>query len=149
ARLSENLAGARSYKVRIHAAYLIARTKDPRALQALARAATSDPEALVRAFALRLLAKNPGGDPHPKVARAACQQARSDPSPSVRRQAASSLADLNRLAAAPRPQAGVMGGPRRGPMAIAVGKMADRTGMASPEFRAHMRSEIIGQLQKE
>lgn len=153
AKLSENLAAARSYKVRIHAAYLIARTRDPRALELLARAASSDPEPLVRSFALRLLGKNPGRDPEATVARAACLKARSDPAGVVRKQAQSSLADLNRMKAMMRPAAAApapgASGPRTRPMAIAVGRMADRTGQASAEFRAFMRSEIIGQLQKE
>src|SRR5437879_4718529 len=61
-KLSDALAGSRSFKVRVQAASLLARMKGPRAVQALARAATADPQPLVRVLCLRLLAKNAATD---------------------------------------------------------------------------------------
>jgi hypothetical protein len=150
-RLSDSIEGSRSYKVRIQAASLLTRFKDPRVLEVLARLAASDPEPMVRAFAMKLLARNPGGDPQGKRAREVLTRGLEDRVIAVRRQAGVSLAALDKLTAS---TAGFGAPPaqrpaRSGPMAIAVGRMGDRTGLASRAFREHMRFKVIGELQKE
>lgn len=60
-RLVDVLGTARSFKVRLQALALLARNSDPRAHQAIGRAAVSDRHPMVRKVALRILAKNPGG----------------------------------------------------------------------------------------
>lgn len=51
------LRGARSYKVRLSAAMVLAKQRDPRAILALARAVTQDPESTVRRVAALSLAR--------------------------------------------------------------------------------------------
>src|SRR5438045_7743784 len=58
ARLVDALDSSRSFKVRVQAAVLLARLRDPRAAEALSRAAASDPVAIVRAVAVRHLARS-------------------------------------------------------------------------------------------
>ncbi len=130
-RLVEALGTGSSFKVRVQAAALLGRVKDARACQALGRAAVMDPHPAVRTMAIRLLAKNPGGDiMSAQQARLAVSRALADKDPKVRKQAASALAELER------------GPARRGPAVVAVGHMGDRTGRASKTFRERMRSEI-------
>lgn len=142
-RLVDALGTGRSYKVRIQAAALLGRLKDPRAYQALARAAGSDGHPMVRAFVVRTLARNPGGDVvSGQQARLAIGRAMADRDPTVRRQAALSMADLER-----RLSAGASA--RRGPTTVAVGQMGDRTGRASRAFRDRMRDELRALLARE
>lgn len=148
ARLADNLVTGHSYKVRLQAAALLAGTRDARALAALGRAAEADPEPLVRSFVVELLAKNPGGDPGGVQARAVLLRARSDESMLVRRRATAALAALDSLTASGGHRAvSLRRGP--GPMAVAVGNMGDRTGLATAAFRARMRVAVISQLQRE
>src|SRR2546423_1039580 len=113
ARLIDALEGARSFKVRAHAATLLARLRDPRALPALMEATLHDAHPAVRAAAVRLLARVARGET------AAAQQVRpvigralGDRDPVVRRQAGAALAELERsfapppTRAVPRPPAG-------------------------------------------
>src|SRR4051794_30571812 len=95
--LVQTLRGARNFKVRAHAATLLARLSDPRVLPALMQAAGGDPHPAVRGAAVRLLGRVAHGQ------RAAAQQARpviaramSDRDPSVRRQATAALAEVER-----------------------------------------------------
>src|SRR5204862_2154871 len=83
ARLVDSLAGAGSYKVRLEAASVLTRFKDPRVLPALAHAAANDSNPLVRTVVLRLLARNPGGDATEDRARAAIRRALNDRAPEV------------------------------------------------------------------
>src|SRR5690349_14065314 len=61
-KLVDLLSTSPSFKVRVQAASILGRMKDPRAAQALVRASSSDPHPLVRVLALRLLAKNAASD---------------------------------------------------------------------------------------
>src|SRR5687767_4456356 len=82
------LANAPSYKVRTEAAALLARAREPRAYQALGRAAVSDRHPTVRMVALKVLGKNPGGDAtSAQQARLAIGRAMSDSDGKVRSQA--------------------------------------------------------------
>src|SRR5262245_37480665 len=92
-RLLDALTGARNFKVRAHAATLLARVKDRRTLPALMRAAQEDPHPAVRANAVRMLARVARGDAAAAhQARPVLQRAAGDRESVVRRQAASSLA---------------------------------------------------------
>jgi hypothetical protein len=147
-RLVDALAGASSYKVRLEAAGLLARSKDSRVLPALAHAAVSDPNPLVRGVVLRLLAKNPGGDANSDRARAAIKRALNDPQAEVRAQAARSLAELAAFSDEPAPPPVAHVQPR-GSLLIAVRAMGDKTGRARPELRERMKSAVIGNLRRE
>jgi HEAT repeat protein len=138
ARLAAELGGSRSFKVRVQAAVLLARFRDPRAVEALTRAAASDPMPIVRAVALRQLAKSALADRAPLLtARQALNRALGDAEAMVRRAATSSLAELDRAGrGAGRPQ------PRGGPPTVAVGAIGDRTGRASAALRERMRLEM-------
>jgi hypothetical protein len=137
ARLVDALYGARSFKVRVQAAVLLARLRDPRAAEALARASASDPVGIVRATALRQLAESALADRAPRlVARQAVERALRDPEAVVRRQATTSLAELDRAGGRSRPQA------RTGPTTVAIGAIGDRTGHASPALRERMRAQM-------
>jgi hypothetical protein len=134
-KLLENLYGSRSFKVRVQAANLLGRIKDPRAFQGLVRAAGEDPHPAVRVVAVRILARRAGeGD----QARLAITRALGDRDPAVRRQAAASLADLQKAGAA-----------RRGPTLVAVGGIGDRTGRSSKAFRDRLREQIRGLIAAE
>jgi hypothetical protein len=143
-RLVETLHSADSFKVRLQAAAVLARFKDPRVVGALGRAAMFDQNRSVRMLALRLLARNPGGDPSPERARSAIRRALVDEDPQVRAQAARALAELE--SAQVTPPAGPGG--RKG-LVVVVRAVSDRTGRARPELRARMRSAIMGQLRGE
>ncbi len=145
-RLTETLTEAKSVKVRVQAVALLARAKAPAAFAAIGRAALWDPEPLVRGFALRLLAKNPGGDARGEQARAILLRARSDRAIAVRQQAAASQLELDRLFPAADASRHAV---RTGPFAVAVGNMGDRSGRASAAIRAQMRSELISQLRSD
>jgi hypothetical protein len=164
-QLVEALAGARNYKVRIQAAALLARLSDPRAFQALGRAAATDRHSLVRSFVVRTLARNPGGDAvSAQQARLIIGRAMADRDPGVRRQAAVSMNELERRMAAmgaggPAAAAaaggggmatsGVMVGPRRLPVVVAVGQMGDRSGRATRAMRERMRELLRALLRGE
>jgi hypothetical protein len=137
ARLVDALNGSRSFKVRIQAAVLLARLRDPRAADALARASLSDPVAIVRATALRQLAESALADRAPRLtARLTVERALKDPESVVRRQATTSLAELDRAAGSRSRQA------RTGPTTVAIGAIGDRTGHASPALRERMRAQM-------
>jgi hypothetical protein len=136
-RLVDALGTSRSFKVRVQAANLLGRLKDPRGFQALVRAALEDPHPAVRAVAVRSLPRlRIEGD----QARLAVTRALSDRDPSVRRQAAASMAELQRIAAS---------APRRGPTVVAVGAVGDRTGRSSRAFRDRLRAEIRALIERE
>lgn len=144
-KLIDTLANARSFKVRVQAATVLARMKDPRAPQALARASASDPHPIVRVLSLRLLAKSAANDKSlsPQV-RVTLNRALDDRDPGVRRQATASLAEMDARAAA----AAARTRPR-GATVVAVGHMGDRTGRASPAFRERLRAEIVSLLARD
>jgi hypothetical protein len=142
----ETLRRSRSLKLRIHAASVLARMKDRRVLPELGRAGVGDRASAVRVYALKLLARVPEGERDQATARALLRQAARDRRADVRAQASRSLAELERRAApaaaeAPRAQAG--------PLVIAVGAIADRTGQARPQLRTLMRSLLIAHLRRE
>ena len=147
ARLADALAGARSFKVRVQATVLLARMRDPRAAEALSRASASDPTPIVRAVALRQLAKSALADRAPfQTARQALNRALGDSEAMVRRAATTSLAELDRGAGrvpSGRPQA------RGGPTTVAVGAIGDRTGRASPALRERMRAQMRSLLSRQ
>src|SRR4051794_18027962 len=141
-KLSDLLSNSPSFKVRVQAASILGRMKDPRAGQALARAASADPHPLVRVLALRLLAKNAANDRNAAPqARVALNRGLDDRDASVRRQAQSSLAEMDARSAASRSRSGVT--------VVAVGSIGDRTGRATAAFRDHLRSEIVALLGRE
>jgi hypothetical protein len=146
-RLVDALGSARNFKVRVHAATLLARLKDPRSLPALVWAAGQDPHPVVRATAVRLLAKVARGDlAAAQQARPAIGRALSDREAIVRRQASASLAELDRsFPTAPRPVARAPGGAT----VVAVGSVGDRTGRAPRALRERMRSQMVALLQRE
>lgn len=153
ASLAADLSGARSFKVRVQAAYLLSKLRDPRVLPALARALANDKDDVVREFVARLMANNPGADPTGRTARLALANALHDPSEKVKRAAKGSLQTLEkRLQAtaaagvntgAPPASIGPRGNRR---IKIVVGKMADRSGQASGSQRDRARQEVMGQL---
>jgi hypothetical protein len=146
-RLVDALVGARSFKVRVQAAVLLARLRDPRAVEALSQASASDPVAIVRAVALRQLVKSALADRSPlAVARQAAQRALADPEALVRRQAATSMADIDRSGGG-RPS--TRPSPRRGPPTVGLGVIGDRTGRASPALRERMRAEMRSLLARQ
>jgi hypothetical protein len=149
-RLVEALSGARNFKIRVHAASLLARLKDPRALPALMAAAGSDPHPVVRGVALRLLARMTRGDTAAsQQAEGAIRRADGDRDPMVRRQAAAALADLGKSLPAAPPARGFARPAPGGTTLVAVGYMGDRTGRASRAFRDQMRARILALLQRE
>jgi hypothetical protein len=148
AKLVDALEGSRSFKVRVQAAALLGRLHDPRAGQALARAALSDPHPVVRVVALKLLGKGALSDRVGlPIARQALTRAQGDRDPSVRRQATASLAELER--AADPPTRAAVSPSRGGSLRVAVGSIGDRTGRASRGLRDRLRAEIKALLQRE
>jgi hypothetical protein len=159
-KLVDNLGNAPSFKVRIQAAAVLARMKDPRVVGALGRAATSDDHPAVRAQAVRLLGRNPGGEASDARAREAIGRALKDPNAGVRAAAGAALAALDararRLpkkaavleASTQAPPAPVAPPPRTvgGKRVIAVGAMGDRSGKASATMRDRMRKEVAKNL---
>ena len=141
-RLVDALDGARSYKVRVQAVSLLARLRDPRVGEALSRAASSDPHPTVRMVALKHLARGALAARIPfRIAREALKGALDDRDAPVRRQAAASLAELDRGA----PSIDLdSGGPARpsGANLVAVGSIGDRTGHAPRALRERLRSEM-------
>lgn len=151
ASLSGDLAGARSFKVRIQAAYLLGKLHDPRVLPALTRALSEDKEDVVREFVARLIANNPGGDPAGNNARIALVNALRDRSDKVRRAAKSGLQTLEQsvrrtASTNTRPMPPASGARANKRIKIVVGKMADRSGQASTGQRDRARQEVMGQL---
>jgi hypothetical protein len=156
AHLAAELSNARSFKVRVQAAYLLAKLEDPRVLPALAQALQSDRDDVVREFAAKLVANNPGGDASGHTARMALAKALHDPSEKVRRSAKGSLDVLDRNVRTLARQAGASKqlAVRSQPLAgkrftIAVGKIADRSGRASTRLRDYARLEVMGQLKSQ
>ena len=146
-KLVETLRTARGWKVRLQAATVLSKLHDQRVLPALGRAGVSDKHPTVRIMALRLLGKAPGGEPTAQQVEAARAQVRrglQDRRSDVRAQANRSLAELDRrrIAAerlARRPE-------QRGPVAVAVGSMGDRSRRAGAALQAHMRAALMRQL---
>lgn len=146
AKLIDNLQNSRSYKVRVQAAALLSKLRDPRAAEALVRAADSDRHPTVRAVAAKQLAKSAAAGRVPvETARQTLTRVQRDPDPGVRRQANSSIADLDRAASGGgRPAAR----PARGGInRVAVGSIGDRTGRASRAMRERLRAEMLSLLQ--
>jgi hypothetical protein len=147
ASVIEALVSSRNFKVRAHAAALLARLDDPRALTALIDATADDPHPAVRGAAVRLLAR---------VARrdlAAAQRVRpvigrgmSDRDPSVRRQAGAALAALERSFPFTPPRSPAA---RSAGTVVALGTVADRTGHAPRAFRDRVRAQILSLLGRE
>ncbi len=141
-KLVGDLGNAPSYKVRVQAAALLSRMKDPRALQAVGRAAVFDAHPSVRMMAIRVLGKNPGGDSQSAhQAYLALARAVKDRDPNVRKAAAQAMTDLDR-AVAPQTQATTAyprTAARRPQTLVAIGQMGDRTGRTSRAFRDRMR----------
>jgi hypothetical protein len=155
AKLMETLAGSASFKIRLQAAAVLAKLKDPRVAGAIARTATQDPSPLVRAFAARLLGKNPGGDVTAERARIGVARALRDPDPRVRTAAAAAMAELTRSQPRAAGSAGVAATPsaRRGAAArritIAVRDMGDVTGRAPALLKQRMRAAMLTRLGRE
>ena len=145
ARVIESLRRARSFKVRVQAATVLARMKDRRVVPELGRAATSDRHFTVRMVALGLLARAPGRGVDPDTVRALIRRGLQDRRSEVRAHAARSLRELERNLAGPAPTAPSK--PRQ--LVVAVGAVADRTGRASPELKARMRRALILNLRGE
>ncbi|HTE54003.1 MAG TPA: HEAT repeat domain-containing protein [Kofleriaceae bacterium] len=92
------LRGARAYKTRLSAAMFLARQRDPRAVFALARAVTDDPDSTVRrlaALSLARLAQAVATSDARSTAVAALDRARRDRDRGVRRSAQLALERLN------------------------------------------------------
>jgi hypothetical protein len=145
-RVIDSLMSARNFKVRAHAATVLARLKDPRVIPALMEASGDDPHPAVRAAAVRLLARVTRNDvAAAQSVRRAIGRGMSDRDPSVRRQAGAALAELDRAfpAAPPRPPV------RSAGIVVAVGTVGDRTGHASRALRERLRGQMVALLQHE
>ena len=137
-----------SYKLRIHAAVLLAKTAaashDPRAIPALAFAAGHDAEESVRVLAVQLLARNPGGDARAEVARIAISNRLADSSPRVRQAATEALRELKaHLAAVAQASAPTANDRSVTRIRIAVGRMG---GQVPDPVRDYMRKELLQSL---
>jgi len=137
-----------NYKLRIHAAVLLAKTataqNDPRAIPALAFAASRDAEETVRVLAVQLLARNPGGDPKAEIARIAISNRLADDSARVRQSATEALRELKAhlatVAQAIAPSSNSRSVTRT---RIAVGRMG---GHVPDPVRDYMRKELLQSL---
>jgi hypothetical protein len=144
-RVIEALRYGRSFKVRIQAAAALARFRDRRVVPELGRAAESDRNPVVRIYALRALAKAPGGEVDDAGARVAIRRALDDRRPDVRQQAQRSLAELDRRRlqqAPPLPPPR----PSNAEMVVAVRGVGDRSGRASAALKAALRATILTNL---
>jgi hypothetical protein len=119
------LAEARNDKVRVQAALVLGRMRDPRGIPALTRA-LADRSAVVRAVAAQVL-----GDLRAESARPALEVATRDDNPLVRRHAAQALRQLLRTP------------PRH---VLEVNPMGDRTRRASTALRERMRRAVVAEL---
>jgi hypothetical protein len=147
-RLVDALDNARSYKVRVQAATLLARLRDPRVAEALARAAASDPHTTVRVVTLKLLARGAAAGRLPmSVARQTLNRALQDSDAPVRRQATVSLAELDR--GNPEPDPSPRAPARPSVTTVAVGSIGDRSGRASRALREQMRAQMRALLARE
>ncbi|MES1172452.1 MAG: HEAT repeat domain-containing protein [Bacteroidota bacterium] len=117
--------GDRSEKVRVQAALVLGRTRDPRATPFLMKA-LADTSATVRAMAAKAL-----GDIGDETARPGLEVAAADPSPLVRRHALLALTALTE---------------RSAQAAIAIKPMGDQTHSASNELRERMRGFVAIEL---
>jgi hypothetical protein len=143
-RLLAAIARGRSYKVRVHAAAVLARFDDPRATAALATAATRDRSASVRLVVVRLLGRRRRGALKEPILEA-LEQAKKDPHPGVR--AAARQALLGTAAGRTPPSEGPASTrASAGELVVAVGPMGDRTGRASAAVRERMRQEVARNL---
>ena len=147
-KLILELRQARSFKVRVQAAYLLAKIHDPRVLPALTAALADDKDEVVREFSARLIGNNPGGDVHGHMARVALAKALHDPDDSVRRSAKNALAALDAALRASVRQhvSAIAPGRARGRIKIAVGQVADRSGHATGALLQRARHELVSQL---
>jgi hypothetical protein len=150
-RLLATLRGARAWKVRLQSAMVLARLRDRRVVPALGRTATSDRHYYVRIQALRLLARGPGGEPDLEGARTQIRRALSDRRSDVRGQARASLAELDRRRASSSSSLSSSSSsgaarPPLGPLTVFVASTGDRSGRASAELRARLKSALLRQL---
>lgn len=148
-----NLSGSRSLKVRAQAVAVLARLGDPRAFQAVGRAAVADPDPTVRIAAVRLLGKRGAANlQRAQQARLALTRALDDRDPKVRKQARAALAALDRATRRAAPPGPVAETPAAvstsGPIVVAVGRMGDRTGRASQAQREQLRLTLRRLLQR-
>jgi HEAT repeat protein len=120
------LASSPSEKVRVQAALVLGKKRDPRATPFLIRA-LGDRSPAVRAMSAKALAEI--GD---LAARAPLESAKNDPNPLVRRCVADALASLT---------AGI------DDTTIQVKAMGDRTNRAPLQLRAQMRQVVTGEMQ--
>lgn len=132
-----------SYKVRVHAALVLGRLRQPRSVPALL-AAVRDAHPAVRATAARSLGLIGGAG-----AREAVTAATRDPSPMVRRMAREALRRLggsDDAQALPRGEPGIRArAPRRRP-SFEVKAMGDPGHHAGPALQSHMRDFLVEQL---
>jgi hypothetical protein len=148
AKLVDALNNSRSFKVRVQAAALLGRLRDPRASEALVRASASDPEPVVRSLTVKLLSRGALDDRvAPQIAKQACSRAQRDSDASVRRYATTCLVDLERAVPTPRPT--THAAPRNASTTVAIGAIGDRTGRASRALRERMRAEMLSLLGRE
>jgi hypothetical protein len=147
-RLVDALTDARSFKVRVHAATLLARLRDPRAVPALMDAAEMDSHPAVRGTAVRLLSRVARNDTTiARQVRPVIGRALTDRDASVRRQAAAARAELDRMQAPPPPHP--LPRARAGALLVAVGSVGDRTGRAPRALRERMRAHMLGLLARQ
>jgi hypothetical protein len=149
AKLVDALNASRSFKVRVQAASLLARLRDPRASEALVGASASDPEPVVRSLALKLLSKSALSERMAvQTARQACGRAQRDSDASVRRHAAACLSELDHAVPA-APRLVTRPAPRNAVTTVAIGAIGDRTGRASRVLRERMRAQMLSLLGRE
>jgi hypothetical protein len=148
-KLLETLRSARAWKVRLQTAMVLAKLPDRRVVPALGRTATADRHYFVRIQALRLLAKGPGGEPDLEGARTQVRRALSDRRADVRAQARLALAELDRRRATSSSSLSTSSGaarPALGPLTVFVASVGDRSGRASAQLRARLKSVLLRQL---
>lgn len=144
--VEEALAHDRSYKVRLDAALVLGRLREPRSIPALI-GALRDPIASVRATAAQSLGRI--GSP---IARDAVARALGDPAPLVRRMAKEAMKQLGAGDAdADTPPPPTPGSPAIRPRAgkklsFEIKPVGDQTKHAGPALRSHMRDFILAQL---
>ncbi|HEY0714597.1 MAG TPA: HEAT repeat domain-containing protein [Polyangia bacterium] len=144
ARAAETLRTGRNFKVRVQAASALARMRDRRVAQELARAALADRNPAVRTYAVRLLGKLRGDDVDAGVVRGALERALKDRRAEVRAAAQQSLALVGRE---PKPITPPVGRP--GETLVAVRAIGDRSGRASAAVKAALRSALLASLQRD
>jgi hypothetical protein len=144
--VEDALAHDRSYKVRLDAALVLGRLRQPRSIPALI-GALQDPISTVRATAAQSLGRI--GSP---IAKDAVARALGDPAPLVRRMAKEALKQLGAAEVdpstppTPMPDAPAIR-PRPGQkLSFEIKAMGDQSKHAGPALRDHMRDFILAQL---